>query len=124
MTTEQWNAIDEALVKYEEYEKKVREYLLFLMGYHTKTELKKYMDDAPRQIEQLMKARSSETAELLSQFTGMYGKFKNVQLNASEGHRMVDVHSKFLNISRNTMSWLNAAELYCGLLTENEIIAK
>ncbi|MCM1182811.1 MAG: hypothetical protein NC337_05520 [Roseburia sp.] len=124
MFREQWNTVNQALSEYEGYEKRVQEYLLFLTGYHTKTELEKCMDDAPRQIKRLMQERNSPPAELITRVTGGYAELKSMQLSASEEYGMAAVHREYLNISRNTMSWLSAAELYCRLFREGDVITK
>ncbi len=51
MTKEQWRVIDKALKEYEEYGRRVQEYLLFLLGEHPESEIDKVMEDAPKQIE-------------------------------------------------------------------------
>lgn len=67
MTDEQWNIIDSAVREYEDYGKRVQEYVLFLMGYHTETELRTCIDNVPKQVGLLMEGRYSQSMELLGQ---------------------------------------------------------
>lgn len=124
MTKEQWRIIDKALKEYEEHGRRVQEYLLFLLGEHPASEIDETMENAPKQIEILEEERNSSSKELLEQFIGGYGKFENIDLDSSEEHKRIEVHSTYLLILRNTKSWLNAATIYCNALKPAYIITK
>ena len=124
MTKEQWVIIDNALKEYEEYGRKVQEYLVFLMGGHSESEVDRVMEGVPKQIEILEEERHSTSKKLLEQFIGGYGEFESIILDSSEEYKRNNIHGVYLTILRNTKSWLNAARMYYNALVPDYIITK
>lgn len=100
--------IENAYIKLLLYEQEVADFLLYVTGNHSNNE-DHWVENSKKTVIHIRNKRSE--ALILGTLLFQYDDSEYV---FSDGiiYRQSDLYSRYLNISRNTVNWLNAANSY------------